>query len=191
VAGSAKYTAVLDANVLYPRLIRDVLLSLADAELYSARWSASIRAEWTRHLLLDHPDMGVKISAIADAMEAAIPDCMIVGYEHLVESLSLPDADDRHVLAAAIVGHADAIVTLNIRDFPASAIEQFGVEAQTPDEFVLNQIMLEKIPALTAIKRMRLRWQNPTCDALELIGLLERRQLPQTAAHLRDAIELI
>jgi predicted nucleic acid-binding protein len=152
---------VLDANVLYPALLRDVLLSLADADLYSAKWSVHIRDEWTRSLLLDRPGMGVQIAAAAQAMEDAIPDCLVSGYEHLIEGLKLPDPDDRHVLAAAITGHADAIVTWNEKDFPREVLDPFGIEVQTPDEFVLNQLMLEKLTALAALKRMRERWARP------------------------------
>jgi predicted nucleic acid-binding protein len=190
MAGSARYTAILDANVLYPALLRDLLLSLAHADLYSAKWSAHIRQEWTRSLLNDRPHMGAKIHEAAEAMESAIPDCLVTGYEHLIESLILPDHDDRHVLAAAITGHADAIITWNERDFPTDVLESFGIELQTPDEFVLNQIMLRETTALTAIKAMRGRWARPEVSAQALVDLLEKRGLPQTAAHLRDVVEL-
>ncbi|MDQ0086535.1 putative nucleic acid-binding protein [Variovorax boronicumulans] len=68
------------------------------------------------------------------------------------------DPEDRHVLAAAISGHVDAIVTWNEKDFPREVLDPFGIEVQTPDEFVLNQLMLEKLTALAALKRMRERW---------------------------------
>jgi predicted nucleic acid-binding protein len=191
MAGSARYTAVLDANVLYPALLRDVLLSLAHADLYSAKWSAHIRDEWTRSLLRDRPTMGVQIRAAAAAMEEAIPDCLVTGYEHLIASLQLPDPDDRHVLAAAITGHADAIITWNAKDFPQEVLDAFGIELQTPDEFVLNQLMLRGSTALMAIKAMRARWARPEVSPQMLVDLLEKRGLPQTAAHLRDVAELI
>lgn len=191
MAGNARYTAVLDANVLYPALLRDLMLSLAHADLYSAKWTGHIRDEWTRNLLQTRPSMADKIKAAADAMEQAIPDCLVLGYEHLIDGLQLPDPDDRHVLAAAIAGHADAIITWNEKDFPAEALDPFGVEVQTPDEFVLNQIMLRASVALTAIKNMRQRWERPEVTAIGLVELLEKRGLPQTAAHLRDVVELI
>jgi predicted nucleic acid-binding protein len=191
VAGSASYTAILDANVLYPALLRDVLLSLAFADLYSAKWTTDIRDEWTRSLLKDKPDMGAKIAAAAEAMEQAIPDCLVTGYAHLIDGLTLPDPNDRHVLAAAIVGHADAIITWNEGDFPMEVLDRFGIELQTPDEFVLNQIMLKGSIALTAIKAMRERWERPQYTAIALVDLLEKRGLPQTAAHLRDVVALI
>lgn len=191
MAGSSRYTAVLDANVLYPALLRDVLLSLAHADLYSAKWTVHIRDEWTRSLLKDRPDQGEKIEAAAMAMEAAVPDCMVTGYEHLIEGLRLPDPDDRHVLAAAIAGHADAIITWNEKDFPAHVLDPFGIELQTPDEFVLNQILLRRNVALAALKGMRERWRRPQHTAQALVDLLEQRGLPQTAAHLRDEVDLL
>lgn len=191
MAGSARYTAVLDANVLYPALLRDLLLSLAHADLYSAKWTEHIKAEWTRSLLKDRPNMAAQIAAAAEAMESAIPDCLVTGYEHLISGLHLPDPDDRHVLAAAITGHADAIITWNEKDFPRAVLDPFGVELQTPDEFVLNQIMLRGAVALSAIKGMRERWGRPQYTAVALVDLLERRGLPQTAAHLRDVVNLI
>lgn len=191
MAGSARYTAVLDANVLYPALLRDVLLSLAHSDLYSAKWSAHIRDEWTRSLLRDRPEKREQIQAAVEAMEEAIPDCLVMGYEHLIEGLNLPDSNDRHVLAAAIAGHADAIITWNEKDFPRDVLDSFGIELQTPDEFVLNQIMLRGTIALTAIKAMRERWARPEVSAMALVELFEKRGLPQTAAHLRDVVGLI
>ena len=79
--------------------------------------------------------------------------------------MKLPDTHDRHVLAAAITGHADAIVTWNEKDRPRDVLDPLGIEVQTPDEFVLNQLMLEKLTALAALKRMRERWARPQYDA--------------------------
>lgn len=191
MAGSASYTAVLDACVLYPTLVRDVLLSLAHADLYSAKWTAHIRDEWVRSKLRDYPERERQILSAAEAMEIAISDCLVTGYEHLIDGLRLPDPDDRHVLAAAIAGHADAIVTLNEKDFPKDVLDAFGVEIQTPDEFVLNQLMLDKVRAVAAIKRMRERWERPQMDAAAMVSLFEKRGLPQTAAHLTDLVALI
>jgi hypothetical protein len=84
MAGSARYTAVLDANVLYRALVRDLLLSLAHADLFSAKWTVDIRREWTRSLLKNKPEMGPQIELAANTMERAIPDCLVTGYEHLI-----------------------------------------------------------------------------------------------------------
>lgn len=191
MAGSSRYTALLDANVLYPQLIRDTLLSLAVERLYHARWSATIHDEWTRNLLKDRPELATKLAAVVERMNASVPDCLVTNYEKLAGSIELPDPDDRHVVAAAIVGHADAIVTFNIKDFPAAALQPYGIEVQHPDEFLMNQLQLQEIPALIAIKKMRARWSNPARSAQDLITAFEKRGLPLTADLLREAIALI
>ena len=94
-------------------------------------------------------------------------------------------------VAAAIVGHAAAIVTFNIKDFPEAVLRPYGIEVQYPDEFVVNQLQLHKIPALSAIKKMRMRWTHPARSAQDLITAFEVRGLPLTADLLREAITLI
>lgn len=125
-------------------------------------------------------------------MAKAVPDSVVHGGQSIEPGLTgLPDADDRHVLAAAICGHADAIITFNLDDFPAEALAPFGVEAQHPDDFLLNQLELNQIAALKSIKAMRARWLNPQLTALDLAGSLEKLQLPLVAARLREVAELI
>ena len=191
MAGSARYTAILDANVLFPQLIRDLLLSLAAGGLYHARWSADINEEWTRNFTAKMPDIANKAPGIVAALNRAIPDCLVTGYHDLIPGLQLPDAGDRHVLAAAIAGHADAIVTFNLKHFPADALARYGMEAQHPDDFIMNQLQLHEVRALTAVKEMRERWKNPPYTAAEMLTLLEARGLTQTAEHLQAALKLI
>ena len=191
MAGSSRYTAILDANVLYPQLLRDTLLSLAVERLYHARWSVTIHDEWTRNLAKDRPDLAAKLPAVIALMNASVPDCLVTNYEQLANNIELPDADDRHVVAAAIAGHADAIVTFNTKDFPEAVLQPYGIEVQHPDEFVMNQLQLQKIPALSAIKKMRSRWTNPVRPAKELIAAFEKRGLPLSADLLREALTLI
>lgn len=191
MAGSSRFTAVLDANVLYPQLLRDTLLSLAVAGLYHARWSATIHDEWTRNLAKDRPEIAARLPAVVERMNASVPDCLVMNYEKLTNSIELPDPDDRHVVAAAIVGHADAIVTFNTRDFPEAVLRPYDIEVQHPDEFVMNQLQLHKIPALSAIKKMRMRWANPARSAQDLITAFEPRGLLLTADLLCEAMALI
>ena len=191
MAISGRYTVVLDACVLFSRLQRDILLSLAHADLYTARWTQEIENEWAFSLIDKYPDAKDKIPLPVDQMRDAVADCLIFDYEPFIASLQLPDENDRHVLAAAIRGNADTIVSLNIKDFPVDILSKFDIEMQTPDQFVLNQIMLHPSRALTAIKKMRARWERPSMSASDMIDLFEKRQLPQTAAHLRDVLDLI
>ncbi|MFC6282880.1 PIN domain-containing protein [Polaromonas aquatica] len=159
MAGSARYTAVLDANVLYSNLLRDTLLSLATADLYHAQWTVDIQDEWTRNLARNRPDIAHRLPDLVALMNTAVPDCLVTGYEKLIDCIVLPDPTDRHVVAAAITGHADAIVTFNKKDFPLEVLAPYGIELQDPDEFLTNQLQLHPMVALGAINRMRGRWK--------------------------------
>ena len=193
MAGSARYTAILDANVLYPATLRDLLLSLARDGLFHARWTDRIQDEWVRSLLVRRPELeAADLHRTCALMAQAVPDSVVQGWQHIEPGLTgLPDADDRHVLAAAICGHADAIVTFNLVDFPAAALAPFGVEALHPDDFLLNQLDLNPIASLKSIKAMRARWRNPQLSALDLAAAIERLQMPLVAARLRDVAALI
>jgi predicted nucleic acid-binding protein len=191
MAGSAHYTAVLDANTLYPAPLRDLLLSLAVNGLFHARWTRRIHEEWVRNLTGHRPELHSRLAALVDLMNRSVPDCLVEHYEPLIDGLVLTDPDDRHVLAAAVAGHADAIVTFNLKDFPASALDRLGIEAVHPDDFVLNQLELRPFEALAAVKAMRARLVRPPQSAAELIATLERSGLPASAAYLRGAQALI
>ena len=127
----------------------------------------------------------------AERMAQAIPDSLITGYECFANTIELPDPDDRHVLAAALLGHADAIVTFNLKDFLATTLEPLGLEAQHPDDFVVNQLHLNLPEALKALKAQRARLMRPTQTAAELLATLARCGLQQTASLLAENTELI
>lgn len=164
--------------MLYGNLSRDILLSLATAGLYHARWTTKIHQEWSSHLGNNRPELAQKIPLLIQQINASVPDCLVENYEYLIDTLTLPDANDRHILAAAIVGHADAIVTENLKHFPADVLAVHGLEAQHPDDFIMNQLELRPFEALAAIRKMRERKIAPAISASELIGLIEKRGLP-------------
>jgi predicted nucleic acid-binding protein len=187
----ASYTALFDACVLYPQTLRDVLLSLSGTGLFRARWSAQINAEWTRSLLERRPDLEEKIRRAEARAITSVPDCLITGYEGMIPCLQLPDPDDRHVLAAAIVGRADVIVTLNLTDFPPDLLAPYGIEPQHPDRFILHQLNLDADRAAAAFREMRARHKNPARSAPEFIDHLEAKGLTETAAALRQVEDRI
>ncbi|MFZ6711988.1 PIN domain-containing protein [Undibacterium sp. TC9W] len=191
MAGSITYTVVLDACVLYPASVRDILLSFAHAGLFRARWTNQIHDEWTRNLIKNRPELADKVKLTVALMNETIDDCLIENYEYVIDSLNLPDANDRHVLAAAIVGHADAIVTFNLKDFPASTAATHGIEILHPDDFLVSQFELAPLKVVTAIKKARARLKNPEMSAKELIDKYESVGLTQFSSLLRDAIHLI
>jgi len=113
------YTALLDANVLYPAPLRDLLLQLAVTDMFRAKWTSDIHREWMEALLRNQPHRDrAKLERTRDLMDSSTRDCLVTGYEALISSLHLPDPNDCHVLAAAIVGRCDAIITQNLKDFP-------------------------------------------------------------------------
>lgn len=112
-------------------------------------------------------------------MDGAIPDALVTGHEALVAGLSLPDPEDRHVLAAAIRCQAGVIVTFNLKDFPQASLQPFGIEAQHPDEFIANLFDLDRSAVLEAARRQRANLKRPAMDAKHYLQMLRRQGLVQ------------
>lgn len=118
-------------------------------------------------------------------MNASVMDCLVDGYQKLIPALTLPDPSDRHVLAAAIVSSADAIVTFNLKDFPAAELEPYGIEVQHPDDFLWRQFGLDAASVVIAAQRCRARLRNPQKTAKEYLDKLEVQSLTKTVSELR------
>jgi predicted nucleic acid-binding protein len=130
-------SAVLDADVLVPAVLRDTLLRAAARGLYRALWSPEILAEVERTLVIRLQIPEGKVRPLIGQMRKAFPHAEVAGYEALIESMA-NDPKDRHVVAAAHVAGARVIVTRNIRHFPPSALEPFEIEARHPDDFLID-----------------------------------------------------
>jgi hypothetical protein len=193
MAGHARYTALLDACVLFPLAMTDALLSLATAGFFAAKWTVRIEDEWIRSLEKQRPDLVGKLGIRRDSMRDAIPDWEVpeAAWASLVKGICLPDPDDAHALAAAIAGHADCIVTSNLKDFPRAALQEYGIEVIDPDTFIINQWDLDPVNAIAAFKRMRARRKKPQSSPEDFAYALEIGGLPTTAERLRQAAELI
>ena len=124
-------------------------------------------------------------------MNANADDCLVTNYHDIISSVALPDPNDQHVLAAAIRSGADVIVTFNLKHFPKNVIDQYGIEAQHPDEFITHLIDLAPHAVCTAAKRQRESLKNPPKSIAEFLDTLERLGLPQTVAGLRQFAELL
>jgi len=182
------FTALLDACVLYPAPVRDLLIETANTHVYRARWSNHIHDEWVAAVLKSNPKATAEaLTRTRALMDQAVPDALITGYEGLIASVALPDPKDRHVLAAAVVGRADVIVTANLKHFPAEALAPYGIEAQHPDEFLMHQRDLSHERFLKSVKRIRARLVNPPLTADQYIDSLRRCQLVLVA----EAIETV
>jgi hypothetical protein len=193
MAGHNRYTALLDANVLYSVAISDALMEVAATGIYAAKWSKAIDEEWVRNLAKNRGRPESDFYVRRDSMHDACPDWEVPeeGWKLIEPCLTLPDVNDRHVLAAAVAGHADSIVTINIKHFPAAVLEPLGITALHPDEFLLQQLELEPLVVLPAFKVMRSRLKNPAFTPEKFVDAMERNGLIQTAAFLRQALPLI
>jgi predicted nucleic acid-binding protein len=188
----AAFTALFDASVLYAAPVRDLLLELALSDLFRAKWTERINEEWSRNLLLNRPDLTeAQLARTRALMQAHVRDCLVEDYEGLIEALTLPDPDDRHVLAAAIKGRADVIVTFNLGDFPAAALESYGIEAQHPDAFLGHLLDLALGEVCAAAHRVRMRLRQPPFEIPEYLETLERCGLVATVISLRDMQALL
>lgn len=193
MAGYARYTALLDACVLSPIAIADALMSLATAGLFAAKWTLQIEREWIAALEAQRPELKGRLGVRRDAMRDAVPDWEVpeLAWTALVGNYNLPDPDDRHVLAAAIAGHADCIVTRNRRDFPGETVAAYGIEVIDPDIFIIHQWDLEPLIAIAAFRHMRARRKKPRATPEDFAQALERSGLPATGQRIREASALI
>ncbi|WP_150601189.1 PIN domain-containing protein [Pseudomonas fluorescens] len=181
----SSFTAVYDACVLYPAPLRDFLMWLALSGRFRARWTKEIHCEWKRNLLKNRTDLTMEqLDRTSDLMDRAIPDACVIDYEDLVTGLTLPDRDDRHVLAAAIRCGAGVIVTFNLKDFPDSLLAPFGIEAQHPDEFVENLFHLDSAAVVAAAQSQRQQLKNPVMDIETFLNLLQRQGLSRSVQAL-------
>ncbi len=164
-------------------------MQLAFAGLFQARWSADIDDEWQRNLLAAPPELTSQIARTHAIMHRAIPDALVTGYQSRIAGLSLPDPDDRHVLAAAITTAADVIVTFNLKDFPAAALAPYGVvEAQHPDAFLQSLVANMPLQVLAAARECVSRLTRPPVTADSYLQILRRTGLPQTAAFFEGSL---
>lgn len=139
------FVAFLDACVLYPAVLRDVLLSIAEAGIYQLRWSPDVLDEMQRNVAsrakVSSPERAATgAKYLRDIMEAAFPDAMVPCsmYQGLITSMPNDDKD-RHVLAAAIASNSDVLVTANLRHFRFDPTFS-EIEIQHPDKFLCHQL---------------------------------------------------
>lgn len=178
-----RYSAFLDANVLHPAFLRGALLWFADARLLRPVWSQDVLAEWRRSVQKRHADMDdAKVDTAQTAFTSHFPDAEVTDYEAFIAALALPDPDDRHVLAAAIVGRCHGIITANLKHFPSETVAKFGIEVVHPDDFIVNIIDIDENKAIAACKRHReaMSRSTPTVDQylerFEICGLIQAHQ---------------
>lgn len=183
----SKIVAVLDACVLYPPSLRDLLMRLAVTGVYEPRWTEEIHTEWTRSVLADYPDVTpAQLDRTCRLMNQAIPKGLVLGYESCIPLLSLPDLNDRHVLAAAIASEAAVIVTFNLSDFPAAVLQTYGIKPLHPDVFLSAVFDSETALFLRGLQRHRASLHNPPKTVEEYLQTLRASRLTRLALRLSE-----
>lgn len=174
--------AVLDACALVPIALTDTLLRVAEKGLYRPLWSYRILTEVRVAVAHVHP--GLDISRRIDTIQAAFPDALVIGWEKLEQEISLPDENDRHVVAAAVRGGAQCIVTHNVRDFPADSLKRFGLEAVRPDEFLVDLFDHNPSTLRQVIREQAAHARRPPLTPPDLAIKLGRGGAPKFAARI-------
>lgn len=162
---------------------------MANEGLYRPKWSDQIQEEWVRNLLINRPDLSSRqLQQTTQAMNRAFPDATVREYEALISTLELPDADDRHVLAAAIHSQATLIVTANLKDFPTLYLRSLGIDPQHPDQFIAQLLETNPADVLRAFQAQVASLRKPPRTAHEVLETLRRTGLEATVNRLSSLL---
>ena len=188
---SARFTAVLDANVLYRVVIRDYLMWLSVKELYSPKWTNQLLEEFTEifkkkgiNISTEHIQKQVKL------MNLTCPDALVTKYEDLLASIKLKDEKDKHVVAAALKCNANVIVTHNLKDFPNEYLCRIGLSALSPDTFIADMIDLSPERCCDAFREMLLTKNKPPYEESDYLEIFKNNGLIQTTVELSKYLEI-
>lgn len=185
----AVFPVVLDSCVLYPRILRDVLLEAASRHLYRVHWSPRILDGALRNLVKKVRTFDQdSAKRLRSCMEAAFPEAMVDPPAHLAQGVDC-HPDDRHVVAAALAAKAEVIVTLNIRHFPSQCLAQLAMEAVTPDRFLVNlwDLQPELLHGCLHTVAARQKPRHRTIDFV-LESLKQNRQAEGFAHHVQQSL---
>lgn len=185
------FTVIYDACVLYPAPLRDLLTRIAQTGITRARWSKEIEDEIRRSVLRNRTDLDAsRFDRTLQLMRDAVRESLVTDCEELIPGLTLPDENDRHVLAAAIRCNAQLIVTSNLDDFPARELSKYGVEARHPDLFVVDQIHLAPARIYQIVTEQAAGLGSPPMTVDDVLDSLARDGLLQAVALLRAQREM-
>ncbi|OSP55246.1 RSP_2648 family PIN domain-containing protein [Pseudoruegeria sp. SK021] len=170
---------VLDACVLYPTVLRQILIGVAEAGLIVPLWSERILGEWRRAVLRTHPADAAQAGVEIALLQAQFPAACVAADPDIEARLSLPDDNDRHVLATAIVAEADALVTLNMRDFPGRTLARDGILPRHPDGLLLELYTDEPVRVLAVVAGVMAAMPDREQPDQQRRHILKRAGLPR------------
>lgn len=182
---------VFDACILYPFHLRNIVVQIAVDRLVGARWTDEIHDEWIRSVVANMPAIPIeRLQITRRLMNDALPGAMVTGYQRHIRTVTLPDPDDRHVVAAGIAGGASIVLTWNLRDFPAREMKKHGLRRQTPDAFLVD--LCDQAPDLTlaSLANARRNLSKTRVSASDFVNIVKNQGLirlsAQIAGHLTD-----
>lgn len=186
------FTAFFDANVFYGARLRSLVLYIAQTKLFRARWSDMVHDEWVRNLVSNRTDLQPEsLKRTRELMNAAVPDCLVTGFQPLIGGIDLPDPDDRHVVAAAIMTRANVVVTFNQKDFPEEIMETFRLHTKHPDDFLMDVFSLGPNDVSEAVINDFLHYRAPPMTFDDYRASLERAGVPNFATAIEPLEVLI
>lgn len=165
------FAVILDACALFPASLRDMLLRTADAGLYKLQFTDDILEEVRRNLVLQRNIPEEKAQRLIDIIKTHFPESLITHHHQLIDAMPI-NAKDRHVLAAAIAGKAQVIVTQNMKDFPENFLAPFEVKAQSPDDFLLRLLYLHPHVVINIVKEQAEDLRNPPKTISDILTTL-------------------
>ncbi|SER98416.1 PIN domain-containing protein [Tranquillimonas rosea] len=170
---------LIDANVMFPTVLREIVLGVAGEGLFTPLWSARILEEWARAAVKLGPGAEEVARGEIALLRAAWPRAEIVPRAGDGARLWLPDPADVHVLAAAIAGSADLILTLNAKDFPRGELAAEGIGRRDPDGLLMELWLVDGSAVERAVMRVHGEAERLSGEAVPLRALLKRARLPR------------
>lgn len=170
---------LIDACVLYPTVMREVVLGVAAAGLFEPRWSPRILEEWARAARKIGPEGETIARGEIASLQARFPKAEVHIPQGLEARLWLPDLNDIHVLAAAVGCSADAIMTVNAKDFPRGELAEQGLERVDPDGFLMGLAVDHEPVVQTAAEAVLAEARRLSGEAWEMRKLMRKARLPR------------
>ena len=182
----SSFIVVLDANVLFPSSLRDTLLRAYEKSLYKMQCTEEILEEVQRNLVSKKQITEQQAHQLMDTIRKQFPESFVTNYQYLIDSMA-NTPKDRHVLAAAVACGAGVIVTNNLRDFPQHTLAPYEIEAQHPDDFLVQLFSLYPGVMVEIIVRQAKDLQRPAKTTQELLSTLNQH-IPNFVSLIRASI---
>lgn len=180
------FPAFFDTNVLYGALLNDFVLELAERRLFRPLWSADILTELRRNLI-ENGEAELLVEKRISTMQTFFTDACVTGYEALATTMT-NHPKDRHVLAAAVRGGAEVLVTFNLKDFSSESTSPFDIEVVHPDKFLLDQLDLHHAATLRTLVELVASYDSPAMTVDDFLLVLARAGVPNFADAARELL---